>query len=189
MKLRLISFLMVFVFCVTLTGCSGCESSQQKDRKLVDKQQEQYAVSQPIPYFEWSLERDFMIQLQKKRNESVRTWSVWRSHSGVIEGHTESIGFPLPYDVQLTNPLGREGTSSTIVVEQPEPNGLFGSKTTSATWIRAVVTHNGKTSEVPIYIEAEVTCYPYPIVVDYEKNRVTRAEAGDPTVILDKGKK
>ena len=183
------TLLMVCLIPFVLTGCSGCESSQQKDRRTVDKQQQQYTISQPVPYFEWSLERDFMIQLQKKRNEAVRTWSVWRSHTGMIEGHTESIGFPLPYDVQLTNPLGREGTNSSLVVEQPEPNGLFGSKMTAATWIRAVVTHNGKAMEVPIYVEGVVTCYPYPIVVDYEKNRVTRAEAGDPTVVLEKSVK
>jgi len=183
------TLLMVCLIPFVLTGCSGCESAEQKDRRVVEKQQSHYATAQPVPFFDWSLERDFMVQLQKKRNEAVRTWTVWRSDTGIIEGHTESIGFPLPYDVQLTNPLAREGTSSNIVVEQAEPNGLFSSKNTSATWIRSVVNHNGKVMEVPIYVEGKVTCYPYPIVVDYEKNRVTRAEAGDPTVVLEKSVK
>jgi hypothetical protein len=186
---RTVMYIFGSMFCLCLlAGCSGCRSNEQKDRQSVEKQQGQYAKAQPVPFFEWSLERDFMIQLQNKRNEALRTWSVWRSDTGVIEGHTESIGFPLPYDVQLTNPLGREGTNSSLVVEQAEPNGLFSSKTTAATWIRSVVTHNGKTMEVPIYVEGKVTCYPYPIVVDYEKNRVTRAEA-EPTIQLEKAKK
>lgn len=180
-------YVLFAVFALSLTGCSSCDSQETKDRRTVDAQQKQYAVSQPVPVFEWSQERDMAIQLFKFRNQSLRTWTVWRSDTGVIEGHCESIGFPLPYDVQLTNPLQRaDGTSA--VIEQPEPNGLFGSKTTSATWVRSVVNHNGKTMEVPIYIEGKVTCYPYPIIVDYEKNRVTRADTEAPTVALEKKK-
>lgn len=184
---RVTSLLAMLGVAFCFAGCQR-DSAEQKDRRVVEKQQSHYASSQPVPFFDWSLERDFMIQLLKKRNESVRTWTVWRSDMGMIEGHTESIGFPLPYDVQLTNPLAREGTSASVVVEQAEPNGLFSSKNSNATWVRSVVRHNGKVIEVPIYIEGKVTCYPYPIVVDYEKNRVTRAEAESPTVQLEPSK-
>jgi hypothetical protein len=170
-----------------LPGCAdGCIASEEADRRRVDSQQKQYAIAQPIPYFEWSQERDTAIQLYKLRNEKVRTWTVWRSDYGMIEGDCESTGYPLPYDVQLTNPLARPSGASTVVVEQPEPNGLFSSKHTTATWIRSVVRHNGKVMEVPIYVEGKVTCYPYPVRVDYEKNRVVRVEAESPTVELKK---
>lgn len=170
---------------IFLIGCSG---SNEKDRMTVEKQQQHYAKVQPVPFFDYSLERETFIQIYKMRNERVRTWCVWRSLNGMIEGHTESVGFPIPYDVQLTNPLARADGSSNVVVEQAEPNGLFSSKTTRATWIRSVVRHNGKVMEVPIYVEADVTCYPYPIVVDYDKNRVTRAEAEIDSGVQLKGK-
>ncbi len=172
----------MFFFCAALIGCQGgCENQETKDRRSVDLQQKQYAAAQPIPTFEWSQERDMAIQTYKFRNSNVRTWTVWRSNTGMIEGHCESIGYPLPYDVQLTNPLQQSGAT---VIEQAEPNGLFGSKHTSATWIRSVVSYNGKTMEVPLYIEGKVSCFPYPILVDYEKNRVVRAETEAPTVQL-----
>lgn len=185
---RTISTLLVCLFCMCLVGCQGCENQETRDRRVVDNQQKQYGAAQPIPVFEWSQERDMAIQLYKFRNQSVRTWTVWRSDMGMIEGHCESIGYPLPYDVSLTNPLTRADNSASVV-EQAEPNGLFSSKHTTATWVRSVVNHNGKSMEVPIYVEGKVTCYPYPIIVDYDKNRVTRAETEAPTVSLEKSKK
>ena len=165
----------------------GCPNTEEFDRQNVQKQQSQYAKVQPVPQFDYSLEREAAIQLYKMRNERVRTWSVWRSDYGMIEGHCESIGFPIPYDVQLTNPL--QTINGPAVIEQAEPNGLFSSKNTTATWVRSVVKHNGKVMEVPIYIEGKVTCYPYPIIVDYDKNRVTRADGEEPTVQMKAEKK
>lgn len=165
----------------------GCTSAEQADRYKVDTQQKIYATAQPIPVFDWSIERDMAIQLYKTRMKSVRTWTVWRSDFGMIEGHCESIGFPLPYDVQLTNPLQPAHGGGPI--EQAEPNGLFSSKHTTATWIRSVVKYDGKVLEVPLYVEGKVTCYPYPVIVDYDTNRVKPADSEMPSVVLEKSKK
>ncbi len=173
----------ILVAVVAVGGVIGCGNSQRADRETVEKQQQIYAKSQPIPMFDFSQERDTAIQLYKMRNEKVRTWTVWRSATGVIEGDCESRGFPLPYDVQLTNPKMIDRNSS-AVIEQPEPNGLFSSKGTSATWVRAII--DGK--EVPLYIETKVTCYPYPVIVDYEKNRVVRVSGKEPSAVLKEGK-
>lgn len=155
-------------------GCNE-NTADVRDAVKVNEQQEVYAKSQPIPFFDYSLERDVATQLYKARNERVRTWTVWRSDYGMIEGYTESIGYPIPYDVQLTNPVKPFHTEwrDSPVVEQAEPNGLYSSKNSIATWIRAVIRDGEKVMEVPIYVEGKVTCYPYPIKVDLEKNQVT----------------
>lgn len=177
---------------VALAGCMGerAQTADEQDRSAVNRQQRQYSAAQPIPSFDWSLERDVAIQLYQARNERVRTWTVWRSDYGMIEGHCESIGYPIPYDVQLTNPLKAEWETgyqsiAGVSVEQPEPNGLYSSHNSIATWIRAVVEVDGRTQEVPISVESKVTCYPYPIEVDYETNRVRRANAGKPSVVIE----
>lgn len=172
---------------VLLIGCG--QTTSKTDAVLVEKQQEIYSNSQPIPFFDHSLERQAAIELYEARNENVRTWTVWRSDYGLIEGHGESIGYPIPYDVQLTNPLmlGYKGHNVGVaVLEQPEPNGLWSSKNSIATWIRLVVSRNGKTYVTPVYVEGKVTTYPYPVKVDYEKNRVTPLEDAVPTVKLKK---
>ena len=180
-------------FCAFLMGSdSDCGDQQEReDRESVQNQQEHYRKRQPVPFYEWSIELDAAIQIYDARvRDRVRTWTVWRSDYGMIEGDCASIGYPIPYDVQLTNPLKPvwEGSSSSGIVEQTEPNGLYSSHNSIATWVRQVVTINGKSVITPIYIESKVTCYPYPVKVDYEKNRVIPVIDVMPSVVLkDKG--
>lgn len=65
-------------------------------------------------------------------------------------------------------------------IEQAEPNGIFASKNSISTWVRCII--DGE--EPPIYVEGKVTAYPYPIVVDYDKNRVLRVKDAKPTVTI-----
>lgn len=179
-------YVLTIFLIISFVGVLGClENSETKDAKLVNDQQEQYQVSQPIPKFDWSLERQLAIELYNARNEKVATHSVWRSDYGMIEGDCPSIGYPLPYDVQLTNPLRVAYQSGgSAVIEQAEPNGLFSSKSTSATWVRCVVKVNGKVMESPVYVEGKVTAYPYPVDVNYTTNRVSPIENVIPSVII-----
>lgn len=182
MKLRIIAFIAV---ALSMTGCLS-DSQNTKVAKMVDEQQTVFSVGQPIPKFDWSLERDLVIKLYEIRNHRVVTHSVWRSDYGMIEGDCLSVGYGIPYDTSLTNPLRSTaedefGTRRAALtsVEQPEPNGIFASKNTNATWIMCA----GEFGEInPIYTEAKVTGYPYPVKVDYDNNRVTKA--GKATVVI-----
>lgn len=171
---------------VMLSGCLDSKSSDAQDTKAVQRQQSQYQKAQPIPAFDWSLERDLLIQLYQVRNSEVTTHSVWRSDYGVVEGDCTSMGYGLPYDTSLTNPLTatdvnqrgvEQGSGAMTSVGQPEPNGVFASTNTSATWVFCI----GSSGNLqPVYVEAKVTVYPGPVTVDYEKNLVVRR--GDATV-------
>lgn len=171
---KIMAILILSAFCLGVNEC-GQES---KDRETVQMQQSQYAARQPIPIFDWSLERHLVIQLYGIRNKRVITHAVWRGDMSVIEGDCPSIGFGIPFDTSLTNPLQRDGSNG-AVIEQAEPNGLFASKQTSATW---VMCSDGAAGIEPIYVEGKVTVYPYPVKVDYDKNRVTKAGASSVTL-------
>lgn len=157
---------------IFMTGCFD-ESQTSKDRKSVDRQQSQYSASQPVPAYDWSLERDLVIQLYNIRNMKALTHSVWRSDRGIVEGDCASIGFGIPYDTSLTNPLKTVSSfRESAVVEQSEPNGIFASKNTSATWVMCA----GDAGVIyPVYVETKVTVYPYSVSVDYDKNRVKKS--------------
>jgi len=169
-----------------LSACDAQKSETTKEANAVERQLSQYAKSQPVPAFNWSLERHLLIELYKLRNKKVATHSVWRSNYGMIEGDCPSMGYGLPYDASLTNPLvaTRESlngwnSSSLTSIEQQEPNGIYASKNTSATWVMCV----GESGAIePIYVETKVTAYPYPVEVDYDKNRVTRSGAATVTI-------
>ena len=175
--------LMIFISLVTMgNACMPGDSESTKEMKAVERQQSQYAKGQPVPAFDWSFERHLMIQLYKLRNKKVATHAVWRSDYGLIEGDCPSIGYGLPYDVSLTNPLMTTdedqdgvGTSGALAtVEQPEPNGIFASKNTSATWVMCT----GQSGSIePVYVESKVTVFPGPVIVNYKTNRVKRSGA------------
>lgn len=171
-------------------GCGKDKDTQeQKDRAAVDRQQKQYAKAQPIPAYDWSLERDLVIQLYNLRNNRVSTHSVWRSDRGMIEGDCPSMGFGIPYDTSLTNPwrashrrYGNNGITS-VSIGQAEPNGIFASTNTAATWVMCV----GASGAIePHYIETKVTVYPGPVKVDYKLNRVIRHGAAAVTIKVKK---
>lgn len=185
------TILIFAAICISLilSGCNPEESESAKEAKKVDVQQGQYAKGQPIPYFDWSLERHLLIELYKIRNKNVATHSVWRSDYGMIEGDCPSYGYGLPYDTSLTNPLsttnedqdGFEQSRTLAVIEQAEPNGVFASKNTAATWVMCL----GEAGNIePVYVETKVTVYPGPVIVDYDKNRVKRSGAA--TVLIPK---
>lgn len=179
---------------ILLAGCGleGNSNPDTRDTKAVVAQQSQYAKGQPIPAFNWSLERDLVISLYKVRNQKSATHSVWRSDRGWVEGDCPSYGYGIPYDTSLTNPLvatdrdmdGEEHSVSggaLASIEQAEPNGIYASKNTAATWVMCL----SKAGLLePVYVETKVTVYPGPVKVDYETNRVVRF--GDATVTIKK---
>jgi hypothetical protein len=174
---------------VLLSGCNPSTTTESEDAKRVSIQQGQYAIGQPIPTFNWSLERHLLIELYKVRNKKAATHSVWRSDRGMIEGDCSSYGYGIPYDTSLTNPLVATDEDSAsgydraalTSIEQAEPNGIFASKNTAATWVMCL----GEIGNIePVYVETKVTVYPGPVKVNYEKNRVVRSGAA--TVLIPK---
>ena len=186
--------LLIVLFALPMVVLAACyqknESTESRDAARVQRQQGQYEKGQPIPVFDWSLERKLVIDLYKIRNQKAVTHSVWRSNHGMIEGDCPSYGYGVPYDTSLTNPLAttdevtgrafrKEGLAT---IEQAEPNGIFASKNTSATWVMCL----GDSGNIePVYVETKVTVYPGPVKVDYAGNRVTRSGAATMIIKTD----
>ena len=162
----------------------ACDNAERRDRASVERQQEAYQTSQPIPSFEYSLERAVAIQLYQARNREVATHTVWRSDTGIIEGHCPSVGYPLPYDTSLTNPLRPTHQGSTI--EQPEPNGLYASHNSVATWVRCSFEVSGRRVVAPVYVESKVTAYPFPVQVNRETGQVLPLGAEPSVTLVDR---
>lgn len=186
---NIFNVLVAMLFMLVIVGCQNTSTTAESESVMA--QQDQMLTGQPIPAFNWSLERDLLIQLYNIRNQRVSTHSVWRSNHGMVEGDCPSVGYGLPYDTSLTNPLRataqaadkRYTAESLATIEQAEPNGIFASKNTSATWVFCV--GNGGSLN-PVYIESKVTAYPYPVDVNYETNRVTKAGESDVTVTINR---
>jgi hypothetical protein len=150
-----------------LCMASNCDSgAEEADRSRVNSQQELYATNQPVPMFKWSQDRDNLIQIYKMKNESRTTYSVVRAAgTGEILWHCPSIGFPIPADTQITNPL-QVMYQHGGVIEQAEPNGLFTSKNTDGTYVICVLPDG---SLAPQYTEQKAEVFTRPVKIELGK--------------------
>src|SRR4051812_20552388 len=96
--------LLIPIATLVLTGCSMSDNADSKEAGNVDRQQKVYTDAQAAPFFDWSLERNLLIELYKARNNAVVTYSYVRNLNGQVVFSCKSIGFPIPSNTQLTNP-------------------------------------------------------------------------------------
>jgi hypothetical protein len=153
-------------------GGDGCTrtpvSAAQIEQATQNRQMDQFLRNQPVPSFDWSLERHMMLALYTARQHATNTFSVVQSEfTGKVLWSCPSIGFPLPYATQLTNPeqvvFAHHPTEhdASGVVSQQEPNGLFTPSTADGTWVPCV---DEKGKIVPVYEERKVTTFLRPMV-------------------------
>jgi len=166
--------LIISLVCIIglISGCT-LENADEIESERVEEQQNIYINSQPIPAFDWSLERHIFIELYKARNDAVQTHSYIRNWQGEIIFHCKSIGFPLPANMQLTNPERNmcDFNCDGNTIPQAEPNGLFTSPSSVGTYVFCI---NSDGTISPSYFEAEVETHLSPL----NKNSNTLKEDG-----------
>lgn len=144
--------------CMAADG-GGCSNADSTEHDAVDQQQSLYVRNQPVPTFQWSLERHLMVQLYQARNRQVTTYSyIVNQFTGRISWSCTSLGFPIPATTQLTNP--QRVAYQNAVIPQPEPNGVFSPPDTAGTWVMCT----GEDGNIePVYIEEHVRTYSRPM--------------------------
>jgi hypothetical protein len=162
------------ISCLTLLALStGCTSTaDRKESQIVNQQQATYNRNQPIPKYDWSLARHLWIQFYDAQNKAVTTFSfIQPITGGAPMFDCPAMGYALPRDTQLTNPLQvaktLSGSSTGTSINQAEPSGLFTSPNTDATIVFCLNT-NGTVS--PVYTEQKVTAFPFPVKWIVEKD-------------------
>lgn len=177
-KVILVCLLLGLLMTAMLTmGNTGCDSAADKERKVVDNQQKIYADSQPVPFFNRSLARGLWIDFYRAQNTARATYSQINDMYGNLRFSTPSMGYPIPYDTQLTDPTQR--VDGGAVIDQAEPNGLFTSKNSDATIVFA---NNDDGTVSPIYSELKVTCFPFP--VKWVNDHWERVKEAEPSIKL-----
>lgn len=152
---------------LTLAACGITNQSLTQDQNQTNSQLQTYQKVQPVPFYNWSEQRNTLIQIYNAKNEARNTWAVVESMTGVALWSCPSVGFPIPADTQLTNPdqIAATQMGSTYysgVVSQMEPDGLYSSTATDATYVLCV-RPNGQI--VPIYTEQKVSMFPFEVSV------------------------
>lgn len=183
--------LLIVLLIPVLAGCNGSEvtnNQDTRDAQVVDRQQSQYAVSQAVPFFQWSLPRHLLIQIYELVTTRVtNTYTIFSSNgTGQIYFECPSMGYAIPADTSLTNPdqvitldRGSYGNSM-VTIGLAEPNGVYASENTDGTW---AMCYHPSGVLVPVYTELKVTTFPAPVIWDEGTQRIVWGDPETPPAI------
>lgn len=106
-------------------------------------------------------EAKFARQVAELRDQSIKTWTYYLDIQGQRHLLCESVGYALPYSVQLTNPMKIEDRyEGDVAIPQAEPNGLYMPESAEASW---VMCSDGKGGVAPVYSEPRLLVSPFPL--------------------------
>lgn len=165
-KIMLVLFVLM-TFVLTSCGLDTSDIEQGQQREAVNS----IIQNQPIPNLGgYSFERQIVIETYLARNNTIATYAYMFTMDGKIVEICPSIGYPIPYSTQLTNPVRTmndyvEGS----VVSNAEPNGLYPPGDAAATLVQCVQP-DGSVS--PVYIEWYVLAFPYRIQSDFQLQQI-----------------
>jgi hypothetical protein len=167
-KILVVLFVLIAFVLVSCYGGDTQSIEQGQQREAVNS----IMVNQPIPDLGgYSFERQIVIETYLARNNTIATYAYMISMDGKIIEICPSIGYPIPYSTQLTNPLRTVGDlNTTSVIANSEPNGLYPPGDAAATLVQCVQP-DGSVS--PVYIEWYVLAFPYRIQSDYQLQQVS----------------
>lgn len=167
--------LLILVLAFVLVACgettvSDVEQAQQQAGNMAIVQ------NQPVPDLGgYSFERQVVIETYLARNNTISTFSYLFTFDGKIIEICPSIGYPIPYSTQLTNPQKIDTTyfeglgRISGVTNNAEPNSLYTPPDSAATLVQCV---NPDGSVSPAYVEDNVMAFPYRIVSDFQFQRI-----------------
>lgn len=140
---------------VLLGACTLEDDATQKQREqtnqLMADAEARVGMPRVVNFTEKRL-ANMIVELRDQPN--LATYTYRTDMNGGAHCLGRSIGFGLPYTTQITSPdrtMG--GYRDSSVVAQAEPNGLYSSDSTDATWV-LLVGKDGKPH--PTYVEDDV---------------------------------
>jgi hypothetical protein len=128
-------------------------------------------------------ERKILKALYELRDAQHSTYTYTQSLDGKFHFLCNSIGYPIPYSAQLTNPSKvtySPGSTTPIVISQAEPNGLFTPSHSEATWVMCAA----KGALSPVYVEQRVITSPQKMLATGEID-----DKSAPTITIPSQKK
>ncbi len=165
MKSKLIAA-SIIVLSLTAASEGGCENTPTSDDVQRNQQERilQEGTSQiGMPAIVNFRERKLLKEIYEMRDQSsfITYTYLWNEFNGKLVFLCQSIGYPIPYATEFTNPSKLAGWSREhiVVMPQADPNGLFSPTSADGTW---VVCKDPKSDNIkPVYVEPKVTTSPF----------------------------
>jgi hypothetical protein len=164
--------LLLFVPLLLVTGgVDSCENTPSSDQVQSSQQEQILAQGTSVvgmPHVKNFRERRLMkdiIEMRDQEGLTTYTYITSNDASGrtVYVFFCNSIGYPIPYATQFTNPqkVGAATNVGYAILPQADPNGLFSPASAEGTWIMCKDPSSDKVG--PVYVEPRVIASPFPL--------------------------
>lgn len=147
------------------SGCDDKSTDQQiaaKQEAIQQRASDQVGLPNIVNYTE--LRRAKRIY-ELRDQARVATFSYTQDMNGHYHKVCDSIGYPLPYATQFSNPnhiVSFASGHAANILPQSEPNGLFMPSSAAGTWVECINPKNPNQIGV-VYVEQDVTASPWPL--------------------------
>lgn len=168
--------LLLPLFALSLAACnssSGQSSGNQKESAQQQADTNSLENNQPLPHFNYSQERQNMIDIERAQADNVETTTFWMNmgDSDPI-GSCPSIGFGIPDTASLSNPLqaqwvGGGNGNAGITTGQMDPTGIYSPTGSMGTYIICLASNGQPYID---RVESTVDTYGGPAVWNYTKH-------------------
>ena len=151
--------LVVVLSMTLLIGCSDITTTDSQQAKQTADIQVQSASKLGMPNIKNFYEKETLKNIMEQcDNSNLITYTYIKNDmTGKFTFLGQSMGYGVPYSTEYTNPeyATNSGSTSNIALPQPDPNGLYKSQNTSATWVM-LIDPTSKTAK-PVYVESNIT--------------------------------
>lgn len=172
MKKKIFAIGLMILMIMGLVGCGYRETASSTENKYTQDIMEQSADAIGYPDVSNFFEKAQLKEIYELRDDPnlICYWYTRNDMSGKWIYQGKCVGYGIPYTTQFTQPdtvqraalpaLKMNGEDRgvneyfTEILPQADPNGLYSSASTSATWILSV-DEDGNIS--PSYVESEIT--------------------------------
>jgi hypothetical protein len=150
-----------------LVGCHDAGSSDEVQRQQNEAILKEATAQTGMPAIKNFRERKMLKEIIELRDqEGLTTYTyIVNELNGKLMLLGESIGYGIPAAMQYTSPqkIDWAGSSSSQVVPQADPNGLFSPDSAEGTWVLLKDPHGSKVK--PVYIEPRIVVSPFRLAV------------------------
>jgi len=163
MKWRLLLFPFLYVLLAGQVSCESPSPNDVRDKAATDQRMQEMRAQVGLPNIVNFTEAKFANLTAELRDQEIRTWTYYVDMNGGRHLLCESVGYGLPYSVQITNPQKIASSYSQggfAILPQAEPNGLYMPESADATW---VLCSDGKGGVAPVYSEPHLIVSPFPL--------------------------
>ncbi len=168
MKNSIFTFAVIVISVVILVGCDQRQNSDSIQQKQQEEILKEATAQTGMPAIKNFRERKIMKDVLELRDqEGLITYTyLIAEQTGKLRFLGQTLGYPIPYSTQYTNPEKAEyySNSGWINLPQADPNGLFSPSSAEATWILMYDPETQKAS--PMYCEPRVVCLTFKLPDD-----------------------